>query len=96
MRMWWRLLDIIAEIAGEEAAHRIAERARLELGAVRLTIPEGDRPKPTDAEIRDALRKHGHRVKLAAAELHVSPSTIYNRLRRPPSKVPKPKEILIR
>ena len=74
---WKQLVSLIQAEVGAEAAERIAERARLELGGLRITI--STKPYVTKAII-DRVAPGNPRK--AARKLGVSRQTIYNRLVR--------------
>jgi len=74
---WHALIELMAKEVGAETAERIAERARLELGGLRITI--STKPYVTK-EIIDRVAP-GNPNK-AARKLGVSRQTIYNRLIR--------------
>ena len=75
---WQSLLDLIADEVGQSAADRIEDRARVELGGLRITIAK--RPTVTTEKI-DAVAPG--RPKQAAQKLQVSLATVYRTLRRP-------------
>jgi len=75
---WPDLLDLIAAEVGQEAAARIAARARLEMGGLRITI--GARV-PIDPQVIEAAAPG--RPRKAAKILGIDPSTAYRALRRP-------------
>lgn len=74
---WEVLVAIIADEAGSETAERIEERARIELGGLRITIAKR---KPITVETIDAVAPG--RPKEAAKALGVHPRTIYRVLQR--------------
>ncbi len=74
---WGALLDLIADEVGREAANRIEDRARRELGGLRVTISVRKHiTKQTINEVAPGKPKE------AAKRLGVHPSTIYRRLIR--------------
>ena len=74
---WDVLLELIADELGDDSARRIEERARLELGGMRITISK--RRVITRAEIEKIAP--GKPLK-AAAVLGVHHSTVYRALNR--------------
>ncbi len=70
---WADLVALIAEEVGQDAADRIANRARVELGGQRITV--GQRPLITDEHLKDPPKKAAKRV-----GVHIS--TVYRRLIR--------------
>ncbi len=74
---WYELLTLISEEVGADAARRIEDRARLELGGTRLTV--GIRRRITR---EDVVAAAPGRVREAARRLHISPTTAYRRLVR--------------
>lgn len=75
---WLTLLDIISEEVGQEAAAKIEERARREMGGERITIKK--RRQITLELINETAPG---KPKEAARKLGVSHSTVYRALRRP-------------
>lgn len=75
---WGALLALIADELGPEAAARIDDRARAEMGGVRLTITL--RPR-LDPRVADEIAPG--RPRDAARMLGVHPATVYRALRRP-------------
>jgi len=89
MTEWETLLRLVADEAGDEAAERIAARARAELGGVQLSIPR--RPTVTVADAHRAVREAKGDVDRAARRLNLSRSSVYRRLqRRPEPEAPGP------
>ena len=74
---WGQLLDLIAEEAGNDMAERIEDRARRELGGLRITISV---KKHVTKKIIDRVAPG--KPKEAAKRLGVHPATIYRRLIR--------------
>lgn len=74
---WDALLCLIADEVGSEAAARIEERARIELGGLRITIAKR---RTITVETIDAVAPG--RPKEAAKALGVHPRTIYRVLQR--------------
>jgi len=69
---WSTLLELIAEEAGMEIARRVEERARYELGGVRITVSV--KPWVTPEQIEDIAPG---KPKQAAKRLGISPSKAY-------------------
>lgn len=74
---WQLLVDLIADEVGADAALRIEDRARIELGGLRITIAKR---KPITVETIDSIAPG--RPKEAAKALGVHPRTIYRVLQR--------------
>jgi hypothetical protein len=75
---WADLIALIEEEAGAEVAARIEDRARVELGGLRVTIH-----KRKALTVHDIDRVAPGRPKEAARRLNVSIATVYRALRRP-------------
>lgn len=75
---WPDLLELIREEVGDEAASRIEDRARVELGGLRITVL-----KRKQIDRRDIDRVAPGRPREAARKLDVSLATVYRTLRRP-------------
>ena len=80
MSDWQAFITMLVAEVGQDAAGRIAERARQEIGGCRLVIPK--RAEITDEQLQAALRKTGGRRDLAAKRLKVSRTTLYRLLVR--------------
>lgn len=74
---WKILIDLIIEEVGQDAAMRIENRARVELGGLRVTVAKR---RPITVETIDAVAPG--RPKEAAKALGVHPRTIYRVLQR--------------
>lgn len=74
---WADLMTMISEEAGQAAAERIARRARLEMGGMRITIAK--REKITVEHINQVAPG---KPQEAARALGVHPRTIYRVLQR--------------
>jgi transcriptional regulator of acetoin/glycerol metabolism len=85
---WPALLALIADELGADAAQRIKTRAEKELLGERFVISRKAQPTPKPDQIRAALAAHGWRVREAAAELQVHPSTIYRMIAPRRTKAP--------
>jgi hypothetical protein len=75
---WSDLLALIEDEVGPDAASRIEDRARVELGGLRVTI---HKRKPVT--VHDIDRVAPGKPKEAAQKLQVSLTTVYRVLRRP-------------
>jgi hypothetical protein len=75
---WPDLMRLIRDEVGDEAASRIEERARFELGGLRITVL-----KRKEITSHDIDRVAPGRPKEAARKLQVSVATVYRTLRRP-------------
>jgi transcriptional regulator of acetoin/glycerol metabolism len=80
MSDWEAFVALVAAEVGQDAAGRIAERARQEIGGSRLVIPK--RTTISDEQLQAAVRKTGWRRDLAAKRLGISRSTFYRRMVR--------------
>jgi len=78
MSAWWALLELIAEEVGTDAAYRIEQRARYELGGARVTVSV----KPWTPPERLEEIAPG-KPKQAAKKLGIGVSTAYRRIRKP-------------
>ena len=76
---WQALVQIIIEEAGHDLAAKIVNRARLELGGLRVTI--GKRAALTAAMVDEVAPG---KPKEAAKQLGVHPATVYRALHRKP------------
>jgi hypothetical protein len=74
---WKSLLDLIADEIGMDAARRIEQRARLELGGVRITVSVRPWVWPQLIDETDPGRP-----RRAAKKLGIHPATAYRMLRR--------------
>jgi DNA invertase Pin-like site-specific DNA recombinase len=75
---WADLISLIRDEVGAEAASRIEDRARFELGGLRITVLKR---KLITREHIDAVAPG--RPREAARKLDVSVATVYRTLRRP-------------
>jgi transcriptional regulator of acetoin/glycerol metabolism len=75
---WSELLRLIEDEVGAEAASRIEDRARVELGGLRVTVL-----KRKLISLKDIDRAAPGRPREAARRLGVSVNTVYRVLRRP-------------
>lgn len=88
---WDELVTAIRAESPPDVAAKIEQRILHDLAGLRISVPT--KARPSDSDIREALRANGFNVEKAAKALGVHARTVYRRLQPERNKQTKPRNV---